>query len=260
MKTLVGFLMISAGALVFTQCSQNADPSATSTVTLSLSAVSTESQSLLSSKTASNAGGRTSATNAITLNQVTVNIRDIKFDYDSTDDHKGRHHHQPADSSYSGDDNYKLEGPFLIDLMNAGDFIDNVITTAEIPAGTYEKIRFKLVPSKVTGDMEGKSIFISGKIDTTDFVFWHKRDTKFGIHLTDSTFSSNGNNVTLAINLELEKVLNALEGGVDLSKAIDGNGDGIITIDPDDTDGNKLIAEKIMMLLSRHGHCGRRHH
>jgi phosphomannomutase len=115
------------------------------------------------------------------------------------------------------------------------------------------------VPSDEAGDMEGKSIYVAGKIDTTNFVFWHKRDANFSIHLTDSLFSSNGNNITLAINLELEKVLNALEGGVDLTEAVDGNGDGIITIDPDDTDGNKFIADRIMMLLVRHGHCGRKH-
>lgn len=258
-KALARFLMISAGALVFVQCSQNADPAATSTVALSLSAVSTSQQSSMSGRLATASNGRSAKTNSVTLEQVTVNIRDIKFDYDSIDDHHHKHHAE-RDSSYDSDDDYKLKGPFLVDLMNAGSFIDNVITTAEIPAGTYEKIRFKLAPSEEAGNMEGKSIYISGKIDTVDFVFWHKRDAKFGIHLTDSTFSSNSSNVTLAINLELEKVLNALAGGVDLTKATDGNGDGVITIDPEDSDGNKKLADTIMMLLGRHGHCNRKHH
>jgi hypothetical protein len=190
-----------------------------------------------------------------------VNIRDIKFEFDKHDKHMEEEHFK-KDSAYSDNDDAKLKGPFLVDLMNAGSFVDQVVTSVNVPNAKYERVRFKLVPSQVSGDMNRKSILITGKIDTTQFVFWHKRDANFGARFSsnDSTVSTTGTAVNMAIHFELDKILSALNGGVDLTLAVDGNKDGIITIDPDDTDGNKWLADQIMMLLVRHAHCEKRDH
>jgi hypothetical protein len=149
--------------------------------------------------------------------------------------------------------------------MNAGSFVDQVVTSVNLPNKVFERVRFKLVPSSASGDMSGKSILITGKIDTIPFVFWHKRDANFGAKfynsLADSTsndstsISTNGATITLAIHLELDKIFNALNGGIDLHEAVDGNKDGVISINSNNDDGNKWIADKIMMLLVRHARC-----
>ena len=51
---------------------------------------------------------------------------------------------------------------------------------------------------------------------------------------------SNGS-FDLIININMDEVLS----NVDLTTAVDGNGNGIIEIGPDDTDGNNALAEQL---------------
>ena len=236
-------LLLVAGSLV--RCSTHGEPSATSTVSLKMSASTPDGKAII--------GGRTMS--AVTLADVKVNIREIKFEFDEEDDHFKK------DSAFQEDDDSKLKGPFIVDLMNAGAFVDQVVTTVNVPNAKYEKIKFKLAPSAVAGDMDGKSILINGTIGSTPFIFWHNANAHFGAKFPDSTsLATNGAAVTLAIHLELDKVLNVLNGGIDLSNAVDGNQDGTITIDPLNDDGNKEMADAIMMLLTHHTHCEKENH
>jgi|GEM_PF-671023 len=257
-------IVISIG--LFSRCSKSADPSVTSSISLKMSASTSNGSNLINGRAASASNSRLSgsATAGITITDVKVNVRDIKFDFDKGD----RHFHEAEfkkDSAYSGDNDAKLKGPFLVDLMSAGTFVDQVITSVNLPNAKYEQVRFKLVPDSVAGDMLGKSILITGKIDTIPFIFWHKRNVNFGAKFndhnpTDSTLNTTGTAVTMAIHFELDKILNALNGGVNLTKAVDGNKDGVITIDPNNDDGNKWLADQIMALLVRHARCERKDH
>ncbi len=251
-------LFILSGVL-FTRCTNNADPSATSTVSLKMSAATTNGKTSFS--------GRTQA--AIALTDVKVNVREIEFEFefDHDDDRfkKDSCFNQNSDLSRMGmsahkagndDHEAKLKGPFIVDLLDAGAFVDQVITSVEVPNAEYEKIKFKLSPSSEAGDMKGKSVLIKGTIGSTPFTFWHDARARFGVKFSDSTsLATNGPAVTLAIQLELDKVMSTVNGGVDLSKAKDGNSDGTITIDPDNTDGNEKLADDIMKLLTRHARC-----
>lgn len=260
MKSVARVLVLLLSVGLFTRCSNSSDPSATSSVSLKMSAATTNGSATISGRIASGSGDRISAKDSVTLSSVTVNVRDIKFEFDKEDGHFKEEHFK-ADSSFSDNDDAKLKGPFLVDLMNDGSFVDQLITTVKVPNARYARIKFKLSPSTESGDMNGKSILIKGKIDTTNFVFWHKRDANFGVRFSDSTtVTTTGGAADLAIHFELDKILSALNGGVDLSKAVDRNKDGVITIDPNDTDGNKWLADQIMMLLVRHAHCEKRDH
>lgn len=258
MKKIQIAILIVLG-VVLARCSNNADPSATSTVSLKLSASTTTGKTSF--------GGRTQST--VTLSDVKVNIREIEFEFDHDDDHFKKDScfnqdsdHRSMGSNHNGshqDTETKLKGPFIIDLMDAGAFVDQVITTVEVPNAQYEKIKFKLSPSTEVGDMNDKSVLISGSFGSTPFTFWHNARAKFGVKFSDSTsLTTNGEAVTLAIQLELDKVLSVVNGGVDLSKAIDGNNDGTITIDPINTDGNKELADDIMKLLTHRARCEKR--
>jgi hypothetical protein len=104
--------------------------------------------------------------------------------------------------------------------------------------------------------MNGKSILIKGNINTLPFEFWHNAKAKFSTKFSDSTaLAASGTAVTLAIHLEMDKILAVANGGIDLSKAKDGNNDGTIVIDPLNTDGNKEMADAILKLLTRRTHC-----
>jgi len=260
MKSAARVLILLLSIGLFTKCSNSSDPSATSSVSLKMSATTSNGKATIGGRVASTSDGRVAIADSITLSDVMVNVRDIKFEFDREDSHFKDMHYK-MDSCYNDNDDAKLKGPFLVDLMHAGSFVDQVLTTVKVPNAQYARIRFKLSPSTETGDMNGKSISIKGKIGTANFVFWHKRDAGFGAKFTDSTsLAATGGAANLAIHLELDKILGALNGGVDLSKAVDGNKDGVITIDPNDTDGNKWIADQIMMMLVRHAHCEKRNH
>ena len=253
---VISLLLVTA---LFTGCSNSSDPSITTSIALKMSAATTNGSTIINGRVATTSGSRVSKTDSITLSDVIVNVRDIKFEFDKEDSHFKEEHFK-KDSSYSQNDDAKLTGPFLVDLMNAGSFVDQAITTVNVPKATYARIKFKLSPSTASGEMNGKSILIKGKIDTTAFVFWHKRDANFGAKFADSTSVAISTVTNLAIHLELDRILGALNGGVDLSKAVDGNKDGVITIDPDNTDGNKWLADQIMMMLVRHADCEKRGH
>lgn len=51
----------------------------------------------------------------------------------------------------------------------------------------------------------------------------------------------NNSSFDLVFNFDLNQVLSQ----VDLSSAVDGNGNGIIEIGPDDTDGNNVLAQSL---------------
>jgi hypothetical protein len=257
MKSISKVLVVLLSVVIFTRCSNN-DPSATSAVSLKMSAATTNGSATINGRMITN--GRSTTATTVTLADVKVNIRDLKFEFDKEDRHFKEDHYK-KDSCFNENDDVKLKGPFLVDLMNAGSFVDQVLTSVTLPNAQYAKLRFKLSPSTAAGDMEGKSILIKGKIDTTSFVFWHNRDANFGAKFSDSTsLATSGAAVNVAIHLELDKILSALNGGVDLTQALDGNKDGVITIDPNNTDGNKWLADQIMMLLVRHAHCEKKNH
>jgi hypothetical protein len=251
MKIVLNVLACAA-LLVLTKCSSN-DPSASSSVAVKMSAATTNGSTVINGRVMID--GRETASNSVTLSDVMVNVRDVKFEFDKDDPHFRDHKFQ-KDSCYNEDHDAKLKGPFLVDLMNAGSFVDQLLTSVNVPNAKYERLRFKLSTSTASGDMQGKSIMIKGKIDTINFVFWHDRDANFGAKFADSTsLATSGSAATVAIQLELDKILSVLNGGADLTQALDGNKDGVITIDPNNDDGNKWLADQIMMLLIRHSHC-----
>ncbi|MBX7124432.1 MAG: hypothetical protein K1X47_01960 [Cyclobacteriaceae bacterium] len=243
-KNTILLLSLAGLSGLWTSCSTNSDPSATSAVGIKLSAATADGKTVI--------GGRTEA--ALTLTDVKVNLREIEFEYDHEDEHFKK------DSTFKDDKETHLKGPFVVDLLDAGAFIDQVITTVDVPNASYEKISFKLAPG-TTGDMAGKSILITGKIDTTQFIFWSDARDRFGVKFADSTsLSTSGAALELAIHMEMDKIFSKLNGGVDFTKLKDGNNDGIITIDPLNTDGNGDYVRYIIRLLLKRSYCKREGH
>jgi hypothetical protein len=226
------------GAMTLVSCTSN-DPSATGAVSLKMEAASSTGGTI----TGRTISGRTAATTVIT--DVKISLREVEFEIDQEDP---RHE---TDSIYNED--VKLQGPFIVDLYESAAFVEQLVTTVNIPNGNYEEVEFKLHKNTEAGEMNGKSILIKGTIDGTPFVFWHDTDEEFEIDFASAAtdISINGTPASLVITLQLEKLFSTVKGGVNLSQATDGDGDGVIEINPGsvDNDGNKDIADAIKNLF-----------
>lgn len=191
------------------------------------------------SATYSPSANRTSLNNGVLLNTFKINLREIEFQLAEgmDDDSDGD---LDDDGYYDSDEEFELYGPFELDLLNQ----NAPITTVTVPNGTYEEVEFKLHKSTNSAStMFNKSIEITGTINGTPFVFWHTIDEDFEIDYEDTNQNLviNNNSFDLVFNFDLNQVLS----NVDLSTAVDGDGDGLIEIGPDDTDGNRALANQI---------------
>lgn len=198
----------------------------------------------------SNPTGRT--TSDIVLTSFKINVREIEFklaegddnDDDNGDNHNGTDDHGNGDDNhdgmYNGDDEVGLTGPWELDLLNQS----APVTTVTIANGTYEEVKFKLNKSLVsTSSMFNKTVEIRGTINGTPFVFWHNFEDEFEIdyHDTAQNLVVSNSSFDLVLNIDLNQVMSQ----VDLSGAVDGDGDGVIEIGPDDTDGNNALATEL---------------
>ncbi|MBC8883061.1 hypothetical protein H9X57_05680 [Flavobacterium piscinae] len=176
--------------------------------------------------------------NAVSISDFKINLKEIEFEldddfYDDDDDDYG-------DGFYGDDDEFELRGPFELDLLSG----QTTITTINIPNGVYEEVEFKMARNNnAESELFNKSVLIKGTIGSTPFVFWHNIDEDFEIDYEDA-----GQNLVIADNaatLVIDFNLDAVLANVDLSNATDDNGDGLIEISPNDTDGNQSLANTI---------------
>lgn len=169
----------------------------------------------------------------VALTSFKINIKEIEFDMD--DDFSS------GDGFYGDDDDIELRGPFELNLLNG----TTEITSLNIPNGVYEEVEFKMAKNRTSGSaMYNKSIEITGTIDGTPFVFWHNVEEDFEIDYEDTNQSivvSDDNNTSIIFNFDLNFAISS----IDFSSATDGDGDGTIEINPNDTDGNQSLANLI---------------
>lgn len=183
------------------------------------------------------------AVNNIVLDRFILSIREVEFKVSESD---------PSESA----DIY-FQGPFVLNLLDSTGPLEQTIGTAEVPAGTYEAVRFKLhktTDTTVDTEIFDRSIYLSGTIDGTPFVMWH--DTSENLDVAEETGGvvvSDTGPLSLKIDFAVEKFLdqsaNSADGGtaIDLTGTSDGDSDGTIEINPDTTeDGDfRTIADNL---------------
>ena len=223
-KALIGIIILF---IIMTSCSSDS--------------TSTNKMRIIAKATYTNANKV--ATTGVVLTSFKINIKEIEFqvaDESEGENNDGNDSDDNHDGMFNGDDEAGLVGPWELDLLNQS----APITTVTIANGTYEEVKFKLNKSLVsTSDLFNKTMEIRGTINGTPFVFWHNFESEFEIDYHDAAQNlivSNGS-FDLVINIDLNQVL----GNVDLTSALDGNGNGIIEIGPDDTDGNNALAQQL---------------
>jgi hypothetical protein len=233
MKNLKTFLALFVLLTVMASCSNDSGSSESSMKILARGVYNPNAANR-------NANGVT-LNNNVVLSSFKINLKEIEFEFaEGSDDDDDDDDSSDDDGFYNGDDEFELNGPFELDLLNQ----NAVVTTVTIPNGTYEEVEFKLHKStNANSPMFNKSIEITGTINGTPFVFWHTIDEDFEIDYEDANQNLvvNNNSYDIVFNFDLNQVLSL----VDLSSAQDGDGDGTIEIGPNDTDGNQALANQI---------------
>lgn len=168
----------------------------------------------------------------VSLSSFKINLKEIEFEMD--DDFSS------GDGFYGDDDDIELRGPFELNLLNG----TTEITSLTIPNGVYKEVEFKMSRNTTSGSaMHNKSIEIKGTINGTPFEFWHNVEEDFEIDYDDTNQNILVTDNTTAIVFDFD--LNAAINSIDFSVATDGDGDGIIEINPNDADGNQSLANLI---------------
>ena len=207
-------------ALAFTSCSSDDDATVTTDKgTLKIGAKANYTNAL--SRDGEN----------VTLSKFLVNFKEIELEL--------------KEGFYGSDDDIKLKGPFEMDLLSTNLL---PVVNVEIPNGIYEEIEFEFDKSENSdSELFGKSMKMTGEINGFPFEFWHDFEDEIEIDFEDAgkNLVIENNTTEVVINFNLAEVINT----VDLSRATDNDGDGVITISPSDIDGNNDLAKKLKQAI-----------
>lgn len=184
--------------------------------------------------------------NIIVLTSFKINVDQLTLKYyTENDDDNGETGRNDGGHDYK---KVTVTGPWELDLLNQ----TTVITTVSVPNGTYKEAELELSKSLAENSLIfNKTVEIAGTINGMPFIFWHDFEQKLKLKYSHGNESViiNNNSFDLVFNFDLNQLMDM----IDLSAAVDGDGDGIIEIGPDDTDGNNELAT----LINQHfGHCG----
>lgn len=232
MKKMKKTTILALLVIMISSCTDN--PSTSGNVTLKASAVSATGKTSTTARTAAS---------TVVITDFKINIGKIKFELDE----EGEMHH--TDSIY--DDDVKLVGPFLLDLLDPNKTLSQFITSVNIPNAKYEEIKFKFEKSIMPGEMEGKTFLIKGTINGKNFIIWSGKDAELEMDFADPTkdFTVNSNDVTLNIKIQLDALMAKLTTLANQNLLLDTDGDGVIEISTDNDDGHHDIGEQIRDLL-----------
>lgn len=222
-QPLIAILVASA----FTACSDDDPAQDINDGKGKLGIYAAASYSPLAGKTTLNDGA------VIQLSKFLVNVDEIELEYDDIID---------DDHFYNSGDDIELKGPFELDLLSPSPV---EIVVVNLPNGRLEEIEFEFDKNEnPDSELYKQSIRMEGTIDGAPFVFWHDFEEELEIEFDDgdSNIVIFNDENSVIINFDLTAVLDPTTG-VDLSTALDGNGDGVIEISPKDTDGNRVLAE-----------------
>ncbi|HSV88168.1 MAG TPA: hypothetical protein VLH61_05955 [Bacteroidales bacterium] len=223
-KLTIGTLVLFMAGAFLTSCGKEDEGNAK----VSFQAVNTKTMM----KTAPVAG--------VVVNTFKVNIDEIEFEfYDSDDDA------YPDGEKYS---EYELEGPFEVDLVRDGNTqLTTLVTGIELPKTGFDEIEFEFELSENrASELFGKSILVKGTLNGVPFEYFSTIDEfEVEVEFEYPVDLSAAGGVSVIVSIDLASIFDPTRGGVDISQATDGNGNGTIEIHLLDNDGNRVLADRI---------------
>jgi hypothetical protein len=179
---------------------------------------------------------KSSALNGVAIESFSINISEIEFEFDDDNSNNGLVYSE-----------IKLKGPFEIDLVKDGQGqVVTLINDLNLPRTGYDEIEFEFDQSEnPMSSMYKKTVDIRGTINGMPFVFFSEEEFELEIEFEGPVDLSEVERAIIMVSFDVQALFDPAQGGVDISNAQDGNGNGIIEIYEDDPDGNKKLAEKI---------------
>ncbi|WP_224490073.1 hypothetical protein [Robertkochia flava] len=235
-----GLLMIS--------CSDNDDPATRGQLSINVA------NSLV--ETGAKSSSHKEVAPGLDLSTFLINIEEFELEIDyedenyDDDNYSGDDDLWDDDGYYDSEDEFELEGPFVVDLLAGKVELMNI----SVPVGPFEELEFEFEKSDdPESALFGKSILIEGTFEGTPFVFWHDFNDEVEVDFEDVeqniVITEGAESVT--INFDLLGIFTQ-DFGIDLSAATDGNGDGTVEISPMDEDGNNDLADAIKEAIKNH--------
>lgn len=179
---------------------------------------------------------KSSPLNGVVIETFTINIEEIEFEFDDDNNNNGL--------TYS---EIKLKGPFEIDLVKNGQGQEvTLLNDLNLPKTGYDEIEFEFDKSdNPISPMYKKTVLIKGTINGTPFIFFTDEEFEMEIEFEDPVDLSEVESAIIMVSFDVQALFDPARGGIDISNAKDGNGNGIIEIYEDDPDGNEKLAERI---------------
>lgn len=191
------------------------------------------------SMNSSNANASARTNDFVQINSLLVNVEEIELEFNDND---------PQFKFDSVASDFEFFGPFEVELISNGSALLSTLANGTLPVAAYDEIEFKIRENEnPASEMYGKSILVKGLIGDLPFVFWTDEEKEIELEFEDSekvVLNLNQLSVIL-VEFDLSVLFNSQSGGIDLSMAKDGNGDGVIEIYPGDPDGNSGLAKLI---------------
>ncbi len=174
----------------------------------------------------------------VVIESFKINIGEIELEF---------HDDQFISDSIGYDDEIELKGPFEVDLIKNGDaLVTTVVSNVELPPAGYEEIEFEFKKSKNSiSDMYQKTVLVKGTINGVPFVFWTDEEFEVEIEFEDDVYVDEATLAVVTVSFNIASLFDPAFGGINISNANDGNGNGIIEIYKDDPDGNEELADRI---------------
>jgi len=194
-----------------------------------------------------NLTARTTTDPLVVLTDFKVNIGSIKFETDVEDE---RHSEDPSH------EDVKLNGPFLLDLLDSNTTLSQVITSLSVPDAQYEEVKFKFTPSLVDGEMLGKSFLIKGTVDGKNFIISSSRESQVEVDFEDASkdFTINSNDLTINLKMSLNGIITRIKTLAGQGLLTDTDGDGVIEITTNSDDNHHDMGEGMRDLLEHETH------
>ena len=183
---------------------------------------------------------KTTPVSGVVINTFKVNIDEIEFEFDDVADDQF-----PDGEAYS---ELELQGPFEIDLVaNGNTQLTNLVAGVELPQAAFDELEFDFDQSQNRNSpLFGRSILVRGTINGVPFEYFSTID-EFTVELEfePPVNLAAAGGVSVTVSIDLASIFDPLRGGVDISRATDGNGNGTIEIHLLDNDGNRALADRI---------------
>lgn len=181
--------------------------------------------------------------NVVKVTSFKINMEEIEFDFDDDDKLAGK-----FGGSYSYNDDIKLRGPFEVDLISNGELqVQTLFSGLQLPKGKFDEIEFEMKKSKNKNSMMyNQSIRIEGEILGKPFIFASDKEFDFEIEFKKPFVP--GDNLGVAVDFHVNKLFYHAISGIDFTKAIDLDLNGVIEIyynEDDDKSHNYQLGKKI---------------